>query len=242
LSVGDNIPITKSAQSRRSPRRRSARPSLGLRNREETRKRILAAVARLLARRGSRSLGINAIAREAQVDKVLIYRYFGGLGELYRAFAREGDTFPGLEEMAGGGMSGLANLPPHEAAKTILLGFGRAIRRRPLTREMMRWELQERNEFTDALAKEREQQSQRWFGLAPKLDSGDFPAVASILAAAQVYLVLRSKTAAVYNGIDLHSVTGWKRIEDAVALLSDLFFQHAAKGRPDGVSASESQF
>src|SRR5271165_6207833 len=66
--------------------RRAAAP----RDREETRKKILAAMSQLLARKGSRGLGINAIAREAGVDKVLIYRYFGGLPDLYRAFAVEG--------------------------------------------------------------------------------------------------------------------------------------------------------
>lgn len=223
----------RAAQTRRGRRGRAPR------DREETKKKILAAMARLLARKGSKSLGINAIAREAQVDKVLIYRYFGGLGQLYRAFAREGDTFPSLEEMAAGRLHEFPNLPPAEAAKAILLGFGRALRRRPITKEMMRWELQERNEFTDALAKERERQSQQWLGLAPDLKGADLPAVASILAAGQVFLILRSKTAATYNGIDLRSEQGWKRIEEAVSLLSDLFFQHALVAKqnsgPDGV-------
>ena len=69
-------------------------------------------MGRLLARKGSRSLGINAIAREAQVDKVLIYRYFGGLNQLYEAFAREGRTFPSLEEMTEGRLGEIRNLPP----------------------------------------------------------------------------------------------------------------------------------
>jgi AcrR family transcriptional regulator len=231
---------------RKISRTRQVRPgrrSLGLRNREETRKKILAALGRLLARKGSRGLGINAIAREAEVDKVLIYRYFGGLGQLYRAFAREGDTFPSLEEMAGDRLPELPSLPPAEAAKRLLLGFGRVIRKRPVTREMMRWELQERNEFTDALAKERERQSRQWLELAPNLNGADLPAVSSILAAGQVFLILRSKTAATYNGIDLHSDSGWKRIENAVALLSDLFFQHAlaAKKESDAVKSPASE-
>ena len=45
------------------------------RDKEETKARILAAVGKLLAASGFRQLGINAIAREAQVDKVLIYQY-----------------------------------------------------------------------------------------------------------------------------------------------------------------------
>jgi AcrR family transcriptional regulator len=208
------------------------RRSTGHRDREETRKRILAAMGRLLARKGSRGLGINAIAREAQVDKVLIYQYFGGLNQLYRAFALEGNTFPSLEEVAEGRLQKLSNLSPAEGAKAMILGFGRSIRRRPITKEMMRWELQERNGLTEALAKERERQSQEWLALAPNLHGADLAAVSSILVAGQVFLTLRAKTADTYNGIDLHSESGWKRIEDAVALLSDLFFQHAAaKGK-----------
>ena len=209
----------------------SAGRGAGRRDREETRRKILAAMGRLLARRGSTGLGINAIAREARVDKVLIYRYFGGITQLYKAFALEGNTFPSLEELAESRVPELANLPASDVAKVMILGFGRALRRRALTKEMLRWELQESNELTEALAKERERQSLQWLALAPDLKGADLPAVASILVAGQVYLTLRSKTSDTYNGIDLHSESGWKRIEDAVALLSDLFFQHALAGR-----------
>jgi AcrR family transcriptional regulator len=199
---------------------------IGHRDRKGTRKKILTALGRLLARKGSRGLGINAISREAKVDKVLIYRYFGGIDQLYRAFALEGNTFPSLEEVAEGRLNEFPNLSTAEKAKVIVLGFGRAIRRRPITKELMRWELQERNALSDALAMERERQAQHWLGLAPDLHGADLSAVTALLVAGQVFLTLRSKTAQTYNGIDLHSDSGWKRIEDAVALLSDLFFQH----------------
>jgi AcrR family transcriptional regulator len=208
------------------------RSGIGHRDREKTRRKILAAMGRLLARKGSGSLGINAISREAKVDKVLIYRYFGGIDELYRAFALEGNTFPSLEEVAEGRLPEFPGLPPAELAKVIFLGFSRAIRRRPITREMMRWELQESNALTEALAKEREHQARQWLALAPDLHGADLPAVAAILVAGQVFLTLRSKTTATYNAIDLRSESGWKRIEDAVALLSDLFFQHVASDHP----------
>jgi AcrR family transcriptional regulator len=215
--------MNKAKQREGTPARRVA----GQRDREETRKGILAAMGRVLARKGSKGLGINAIAREAKVDKVLIYRYFGGLDELYRAFALEGDTFPHLEELAEGRIAELPQLPPAALAKLLILGFGRAIRRRPVTREIMRWELQERNALTDEMSKERERQSQQWFSLAPELLGADLAAVASILAAGQVYLTLKGKTTDHYNGIELNSKEGWKRIESAVALLCDLFFADA---------------
>lgn len=57
--------------------------------------------------------------------------------------------------------------------------------------------------------------------LAPDLHGADLPAVASILVASQAYLTLPSETTDKYNGIDLNAEDGWKRIEAAVALLSD---------------------
>ena len=69
------------------------------RNKEETKDRIIDAAGRLLAEGGFRKLGVNAVAREAGVDKVLIYRYFGGMPELLRAFGVSGDFWPTFEEL-----------------------------------------------------------------------------------------------------------------------------------------------
>jgi len=60
------------------------------RNRKATEQKILKAVGSLLARGGFRTFGINAVARQARVDKVLIYRYFGGMPDLLRAYAEAG--------------------------------------------------------------------------------------------------------------------------------------------------------
>jgi AcrR family transcriptional regulator len=57
------------------------------RNRLKTEQRILDAVGTILLDQGYPAVGINAIARQAGCDKVLIYRYFGGLDELLLAFA-----------------------------------------------------------------------------------------------------------------------------------------------------------
>ena len=73
------------------------------------------------------------------------------------------------------------------------------------------------------------------------MHGADLAAVTAILVAGQVFLTLRSKTADTYNGINLRSEGGWKRIEDAVALLSDLFFQHAAADPVPSISNNSGQ-
>ena len=203
------------------------------RNSQQTRKKIVGAVGRLLSRSGFRYLGINAIAREAGVDKVLIYRYFGGIPDLLRAYAKEGDFWPTAEELLAGFRG---QLPPSNAdlAAKLLIEFGRALRRRPITQEIMRWELLERNELTDALAHYREEQGMKLIRMVRDARGLDLQALGSLLSAGQTYLILRSKTAAVYNGLKLGGDRDWKRIEKNIEHLVRLAFAHTP--RPKAVS------
>ena len=59
------------------------------RNRDDTRQRILEAALDLVAAEGFGALGVNAVARRAEADKQLIYRYFGGLDGLMAAAGAE---------------------------------------------------------------------------------------------------------------------------------------------------------
>ena len=66
-------------------------PIAARRDSGETKTRILDALARVIVRDGLAATGINALAREAGADKVLIYRYFGDLDGVYRAYAERSD-------------------------------------------------------------------------------------------------------------------------------------------------------
>lgn len=210
------------------------------RNRTETRASILAAVGQLLAKSGFRKIGINSVAREAGVDKVLIYRYFGGLPELLKAFAEESDFWPGTAELMKEAEE-VAGTSTVERAKHIMLAFGRALRKRPLTQEIMRWELQERNELTETLARYREEQSEKLFEQFGEATGVDLRAMASLLAAGQAYLILRSKDADVYNGLSLHSETDWKRLEAAVGAILDAVFSHHVSQSNQSIMTSAKQ-
>ena len=60
------------------------------RNRAMTMERILRAMGEVIAERGTEKAGINAVAEKAQVNKVLIYRYFGGWNGLLEAYVQRG--------------------------------------------------------------------------------------------------------------------------------------------------------
>lgn len=188
------------------------------RNREATRGQLIKAVGEILAEKGFAALGVNAVARQAKVDKVLIYRYFDNLEGLTKAFAQEGDFWPSIEELAGGDIAAFHLLPLEE--KLIALGrnFMRGIRARPLTQEIMAWEMVERNKLTEELEKVREIQMLRFFEqfFSKENSSSDLMAIMSIIGGGLSFLICRSRHIRWYNGVDLKSDEGWARIEGGV--------------------------
>ena len=105
----------------------------------------------ILSEKGFTALGVNAVARKAGVDKVLIYRYFGGMEQLMEAFARDSAFWPSVEELAGGDTDAYACLSLGEKLSQLAANYAHALRSRPLTLEIMAWEMVERNHLTDEL-------------------------------------------------------------------------------------------
>ena len=194
---------------------RSEKP---VRDREATRARLIEAVGHVIARKGFKAVGVNAIAREAGVDKVLIYRYFDGLPGLIAAFGSTGDFWPGATELAGGNIDEFMRLPIPERLSQMAANYLEAILRRPLTQEIMAWEMVERNELTVLLEDIRESSFNAFFKAVMKdaTPGSDIQAMTAIVGAAINYLVTRSRNTRWFGGIDLASDDGWRRLMTAV--------------------------
>ena len=188
------------------------------RDRELTEQRLIETVGRLLARSGFAALGVNALAREAGVDKVLIYRYFDGLPNLLKAYCERGDFWPTAAEVLLPDVATLRAAPLPARTAAIVVNLLDALRRRPQTIEILAWEVVESNALTDTLAAIRE----RWSHDVTELvlpdaaeDRADFLALANLLVAGIQYLLIRSRTTPVYGGIPLRTDEGWARIRNA---------------------------
>jgi len=193
-----------------------------VRDKEETKARILKAVGELLAESGFQQLGVNAIARQAGVDKVLIYRYFENLPNLLQTFGREGNYWITVEELVGD-ESTIAAETLAAWMEVLLVRFLHDLQERSLTQEILRWELLEGNELTQELAQVRDRAAiESLEFLNQKFEfpaDQDIPAISAILIAGIVYLVLRTKVNSSFLGIDFSSPAGWQRIEAALAAL-----------------------
>jgi AcrR family transcriptional regulator len=191
-----------------------------------TRELLIKAVGTLLARQGFTSLGVNAVAKEAGVDKVLIYRYFGGLPELLRQFGSSGEFWPSVDELTGWKADALQQMPLTQSVPMVMRNYIKALRNRPLTREILAWESVERNELTKVLEEVREKVSMDLFQ-AVRIDSEKHPAVISIstlLAAAVNYLVIRSRTINQFNSIDIASDDVWETLEKTITTICEKCF------------------
>lgn len=125
------------------------------RDRARTEHDIIEAVGAILERDGFRAVGVNAIAREAGVDKVLIYRYFGGMEGLMQAYAAEVRFWPSIDELAGYNDERVLSLPPRERVGLMLSNLATALSRRPATAQLLAWSLVEHNRVTADLEEAR---------------------------------------------------------------------------------------
>lgn len=209
----------KDAPPNRKPRKRQAR-------RVATESSLVAAVGQVLRASGVDGLGVNAVAAEAGVDKKLIYRYFGGLPGLLRAYGESADFWPDLDELLGPDRAVL-DLPTPQMGAEVLRRHGRALRQRPLTLDLLAWECVHRNALTAVLEDVRQAQSMALLQAMARAGH-DIPrsgrVLSSLFAAAINYLAVRGRELERFGDVALDD-GGWSELESVieasfVALLS----------------------
>ena len=187
-----------------------------MRDKDQTKQKILQAVGKLLATGGG--LGVNVIAREAGVDKVLIYRYFGGLPELLRAFMTSGEFWPEFEDVMETSPYVAAMLPPDEIMTRFVHGFIRELRSRPVTLEMLRQELTEPSELTTELVRVRDERIHEVAECFSE-QATDMRASLALVAAGLIHLLLTAKSGERFCGIELRTEAAWEEIERAAGTI-----------------------
>jgi len=185
-----------------------------------TEERILAAVSAVMAREGFAGLGVNAVAHEAGVDKVLIYRYFGGLPELLRAWGHSGRFWPRVQDLLGDASAALLALPAAERYARFFDHFIDELRQRPLTLEILAVEMQQRNPLANMLDAEREAwgtEATQVLGGSDFIQAPYLNAITLLLVMGVQVLLVRARHTPEFSGIDLRSDAGWAQIEASIA-------------------------
>lgn len=191
---------------------------------KQTERNIIDAVSSIIVNEGFSRLGINRIAKVAGCDKVLIYRYFGGLEGLLGQWAKENDYYSFAIDMFKDKINSSNEM--RSVAKEILLQQIRFMRESRMMQELLLWELSGNSTFSyirDSREKnghEIQQMIEHRLGLT----NSDAKYYITILMAAINYLVLFSRTSGMYNGVDFSDVETWPKIECAICNYIDMIF------------------
>ena len=196
----------------------------GTRDKEATKARLLDAVGAILAREGFSALGVNSVAHEAGVDKVLIYRYFGGMTDLLHAFGQSGDFWPSITEVLGNDPSELLELPLADRWALGLSRYAEALRRRPVTKEILAWEQIEQNELTDILRQARGVWFEDLMAHFPDDDEAtdaDLIGTVLLIVAAIHYFIVLSRLQVDFSGVVVTTDEGWEQITAAISTICE---------------------
>jgi len=185
----------------------------------QTEQNILQALEHLLLERGFPAVGINSVARQAGCDKVLIYRYFDGLDGLLLAFAETTDLWWNIDEIITESADQIGSQPLQEFLQTLLKRHLEALQARPLTLEIMAWEMSAQNNLTVALARTRAERGMllvktiRAHYQNPNIDIGG---ILGVFGAAINYLIIRTRHSA-----PQHMTEEWWRLQHTIAKLME---------------------
>ena len=193
------------------------------RDRDATEAKLMAAVEELILDGGFGAVGINAVARRAGVDKVLIYRYFGGLPGLLAAYGENGDFWWQVDDILREPLPDPNQPEGLSAALTVVFERHAAfLRGHPVTLEVIAWEMSDRNALTEALEMVREMRSiammrrlAERFAVDESILLGRVGPALALLGAAANYLAARGRRLRVFVGLDLQTDQGWATLCDA---------------------------
>lgn len=191
------------------------------RDRETTEKRLLSSIGEMICEQGFEKIGINAVAAQSGVSKILIYRYFGSLEGLLAAYIQQYDFWINFPD----------ELPLREEVPVFLKKTLRnqiaQLRENPTLKKLYRWELSSDNEMTVKLRELREEAGSSLVRNISRItgrEEKEMAALATILNASITYLVMLEDFCPVYNGIPIKEDSGWEQISQGMDLLIDLYF------------------
>lgn len=172
---------------------------------ETSREAFLQALERLLSRPDAPEPGINAVAREARLNKVLIYRYFDSWNGLLETFARRMNPWRELRieteaGLASGTWSNLADL-----LRWLLRAYLRRLAGSPLLQNLLRLSLIRRGPLQAALERDREQEGLTLLQLVTARfsvpEGTDAAAFSAVLIGGLTWLMVAGPQAGTFNGI-----------------------------------------
>ena len=187
------------------------RKGKGRLKREATEAALIDAFGRVVQRNGLRNVGVNEVIKEAGIGKALLYRYFGGLPGLVKAWGEKNQIWPDLTEFYD--MPDDGNADPGALLKRMLMHHAESLREDPLRVEILADQFMNPTPISEALQDIRAQlgrEHQAIFSRNGQIQQ--YRLLMMLLMAAASFLAMRAVKAPWYMGENLETDEGWDRL------------------------------
>lgn len=206
------------------PRKRVQGP---IRDKEKTKEKLLNAVGEILMNKGFQYLKISSIAETAEVDKKLIYEYFGGLDELLNEFISSKDYWSNAD---AGSLKSEFEHDPKSILKNIVHQQFNSLNNNKELSKILLWELAEKHPLLRKISNEREEKGENLFQkfIDPYFeeDFRRFRAIFGLLIGGVYYYNIYGKTLeSNFGGINLESEKDIEAIHEGINFILDAAFQ-----------------
>lgn len=203
--------------------------------RQATENVLLDALETVLLRDGLRNLSVNAVVDEAGVGKPLLYRYFGDLPGLVRAWSQRRGYWA---RISGDGQLASSRATDDETFRhqivAELVASAEYLRSHPVTLEFLAEELTAASDLSAAFTAARDEHRRPFLKAMlsdPRYLRREHHRVIVILHAALVYLAMRARRAPNFMGLRLDTEAGWRDALEMVRELAEPSGKSATAGR-----------
>lgn len=207
-----------------------------MRNKEETKRKLIWAVGEVFRTKGFAGLKISRIARCAEVDRKNVYKYFkGGLNAIIEAYVTEHDYWMAFKDVLNEVAEENGGKNVKQLIVAILQNQFRYFYSDKDMQRLILLEITEDNKMMRSIHNAREAQGQKFLALVDPYFEGsnvDIRAIAALLVGGIYYAVLHARfNGGMISDIDINTAAGQDNILKALEQIVGWAFDGAQKDK-----------
>lgn len=202
-----------------------------MKDKENTKLKLVQAVGKIIKEEGFSNLRISRIAKIAEVDRKLIYRYFGSLNYLVEAYILENDYWMVFRDKMKQMLTSKEFSGSEDLIIEVLQNQFKFFSSQKEMQRLILWELSVKSPLMRSIHNTRESMGQEFLELTDKHFEGgkvNFRAVAALLVGGIYYTILHTiNNGGSFAGIDLTTDAGKENILKAIGQIVDWAYKEA---------------
>jgi AcrR family transcriptional regulator len=207
-----------------------------VKNKEETKRKLIRAVGEIFRTEGHTGLGVNKVAKLAGVSKKLIYRYFGTFENLIEAHVVETDYWMAFADKLQHLIDKNINLGSQKLITDILQNQFRFFATDKDMQKLILWEVSTDSALMRSIHRTREAMGQRLLAMTDQDFANsdvNFRAIGALLVGGIYYTILHARfNGGIFSDVDISTEEGKEEIIRMIEKIVGWAYTEAKAGKP----------